>query len=441
MKLYRSYLELMAANCGPTFYLLDSTKFQSNFSKLNSAFRAHYANTTIAYSYKTNYVPRYCQIIEQLGGCAEVVSSMEMMLALKIGVPAHRIYFNGPYKDHEQAQKLLCMGGTVNIDSLDELQLIISAANSHQGEPFKVGLRCNFDVQDGVLSRFGFDVKDSVFTRAVELIDLHPKLRLVGLHCHFAKRSLDCWKHRTCGMLSVIDKHFSNRLEDLDHVSLGGGMYGCMEIDFAKQFPFTIPKFENYAEASAKLFAEYFLSKSIAHRPTLIIEPGTALVADAMKYVCRVFSIKKVRGRTIVTLTGSSYNINPNPSRKNLPIELFTDPEATDRERVNEAIFVGYTCVESDCLHKNFSGELAVGDFVIFSYVGSYSVVMKPPFIMPNVAILEPTSNKHWTVIKRQENFEDVFLTYNFKKNHVKQSHEKDVHVLHEHNLPHVQPY
>lgn len=416
MKLSRSFLDHVAASHGPSFYLLDAPRFQDNFTRLTQAFRAHYPKTTIAYSYKTNYIPRYCELVSQLGGYAEVVSSMEMMLALKLGVPAAKVFFNGPYKEHEHVLSLLQAGGTVNVDSWEELQRIARSADQHGGEPFKLGLRCNFEVHDGVLSRFGFDTDSQTFLDAVALIDAHPKLDLAGLHCHFATRSLDCWKNRTQGMITVIDRHFRHRLGDLTHVSLGGGMYGHMPDDLKAQFPVTIPEFEDYAAAATLPFARYLDEMGGSHSPTLIIEPGTALAADAMKYVCQVNSIKYVRGRTVVSLTGSSYNINPNPNRKNVPIECFPDPAAQERTTMTGAYFAGYTCIEGDYLYKEFSGNLAVGDFVSFDDVGSYSVVMKPPFILPNVAIVEPLGDgMGYKLIKRRETFDDIFHTYTFE--------------------------
>lgn len=415
MILTRTFLEKIAKKQGPSFYLIDAQRFQDNFNRLTAAFRTYYPNTTIAYSYKTNYVPRYCELVSQLGGYAEVVSSMEMMLALKLDVSASKVFFNGPYKEHEYVMTLLKAGGTVNVDSLEELQRILSSAYTHRGKPLRLGLRCNFEVNDGILSRFGFDTDSKEFLDAVALIDKHPKLKLVGLHCHFATRSLDCWINRTKGIISVIDRHFNHRISDLEHISLGGGIYGHMPNELKAQFHISIPEFEDYAAAAALPLANYLGKVAPNHSPNLIVEPGTALVADAMKYVCQVNSIKRVRGRTIVSLSGSSYNINPNPNRKNVPVECFPDPAANDRLTVTSAYLGGYTCIEGDYLYKEFNGNLAVGDFIVFEEVGSYSVVMKPPFILPNVAIVEPIGDgQSYRVIKRRENFNDIFRTYTF---------------------------
>jgi diaminopimelate decarboxylase len=73
MTISRIFLDKIAAKHGPSFYLLDSRQFEDNFVRLASAFQKYYPKTTIAYSYKTNYVPRYCEIVSNLGGYAEVV--------------------------------------------------------------------------------------------------------------------------------------------------------------------------------------------------------------------------------------------------------------------------------------------------------------------------------------------------------------------------------
>lgn len=71
---------------GDAFYILDTEQFKVNFSELKKAFTDIYSNFNIAYSYKTNYTPKLCGIVNELGGYAEVVSDMELEIALKVGV-------------------------------------------------------------------------------------------------------------------------------------------------------------------------------------------------------------------------------------------------------------------------------------------------------------------------------------------------------------------
>jgi diaminopimelate decarboxylase len=41
----------------------------------------------------------------------------------------------------------------------------------------------------------------------------------------------------------------------------------------------------------------------------------------------------------------------------------------------------GYTCMEDDVLYRKYAGPLKVGDYIVFSNVGAYSIVLRPPFI------------------------------------------------------------
>jgi len=49
-----------------------------------------------------------------------------------------------------------------------------------------------------------------------------------------------------------------------------------------------------------------------------------------------------------------------------------------------------------------------------YDNLGSYSVVMRPPFISPMPAILTP-NGKGWSVIKDPQSPEDVFQNFRFR--------------------------
>lgn len=74
---------------------------------------------------------------------------------------------------------------------------------------------------------------------------------------------------------------------------------------------------------------------------------------------------------------------------------------------------VGFTCIEGDVLYKDYKGRLAIGDVIVISNCGSYSLVMKPPFILPNFPVLD-ICEKKVEVIKRRETFDDIFHTFTF---------------------------
>ena len=399
----QSQLSVLSAKYGSAFYLLDTQQFKKNFIELKSAFATIYPNTNIAYSYKTNYIPALCKIVDELGGLAEVVSDMELNIARRVGVTPKNIIWNGPYKNPQEFENLLLEGGQVNLDSFYETELLKTVAKNHPEKILNVGVRVNFAINDNTVSRFGFDVESKEFFDTLSAINQLDNVKLLGIQCHYATRRLETWRPRAEKMLSLLDKIGIVP----PRIDLGGGLYGKIHESLKKQFDAYIPTYQEYAQEVAPLFAEKF--GSMPNPPLLLIEPGSALVGDCMSFVAKVVSIKNIRGQYFATLLGSSHNINI--SGKNPPLTVY--PLANERFEYDNLNFVGYTCIESDVLYRGFNGLLGVGDFVEFANAGSYSVVLKPPFILPNFPVLD-ISGDNPILIKRQECFDDIFRTYSF---------------------------
>ena len=79
-------------------YLVNSEKLALPYQKLDMTFKNIYLKFQIAYSYKTNYIPRICQIIYKLGGYSEIVSPFELEIASRLNIPYKKIIYNGPDK-------------------------------------------------------------------------------------------------------------------------------------------------------------------------------------------------------------------------------------------------------------------------------------------------------------------------------------------------------
>ena len=147
-------------------------------------------------------------------------------------------------------------------------------------------------------------------------------------------------------------------------------------------------------------------------QPILYTEPGTTLVSGCMSFLGRVESIKNVKGKDYVTFNCCGGNMGDICQLKNLPISIYS--MGAKSQKVSNAAFVGYTCLEHDHIYEGFSGELAVGDIVQFRNVGSYSNVFKPPFILPNCAMVQVDNLGDVSLIKEAEDFDDIFHTYIF---------------------------
>ncbi len=358
-------------------YVFQEAAFVENYRRFESCFQRLYPNYRVAYSFKTNYTPYICGLVKQLGGYAEVVSMMEYTLAKKLGYPDEKIIFNGPVKEAFPD----CI---LNVDNLEELAM---APNQ------KLGIRINLDVGQGFVSRFGITDLEEAFRIAGD--------RIVGIHCHISQaRSLEAWEKRTRIMLDIADRYFPEG--KLEYIDLGSGMFGEMAPSLKDQFD-DVPTYEAYAAVTAGLVAEHFRGRP---GPILFTEPGTTLINRYIDFVSSVVCIKQIRGKTFVELNGSKHNLGEICELKKLPLTII--PQGGRQQKIQDGELVGYTCLEHDVLYRGFTGNLAVGDIIVFGNVGGYSLVSKPPFIWPNCQMVTQSGK----VIKRQETFEEVFHTY-----------------------------
>ncbi len=389
---------------GTAFYLFDESEFVNNYHDFENAFKGIYEKYQIAYSYKTNYTPYIAKTVKQLGGLAEVVSQMEYEIAKKIGYPAEKIIFNGPNKGRAGVYAFL-EGARINIDGLDELSSICEIARQHSDTLFKIGIRINIDVGQNFISRFGID--ESELITAFSMIEKTNNIIVNGLHCHISRcRKIEAWKSRAEQMIKLAKKYIPT---NLDYIDLGSGMFGSMEYSLSKQFE-DVPSYKEYAETVARVFSKEFPDK--LSRPLLITEPGTTLINRYIDFYGRIESIKKIKGKTFVILNCSIHNLGETCTLKQLPLNIIKC--GNKQEKYNNADFVGYTCLEQDVMRKNFSGKIAVGDYVRFGNVGGYSNVMKPPFIRENCPMFALTQDKRIILIKEAERFDDILHTYIF---------------------------
>ena len=408
MSLNRGVLDSMSESLGDAFYLLDSSKFSNNFDEFLSEFTAIYPKTNIGYSYKTNYTPKLCKLVNDKGGYAEVVSEMEYDLAVKIGVNPKMIIVNGPYKTKKALEKFVLGESIVNLDSYVEVESLKEIAQNHSSKELKVGLRCNFEINDDSISRFGFDIESDNFTRMFSQISNIDNITIDGIHCHFPNRDLQSYNYRADKILELAKKLFTAPPKYID---IGGGFFGKMEESLKAQFGTPTVEYGEYANLIATKFKAVYQDYSDDEKPTLLLEPGSAIVADTMYFVAKVIDVRKVRDRNIATSSGSKFNMGLLTSVINMAMDVYCSHRP--QPQYEEIDIVGFTCIESDCLYKGYSGRVGVDDYLVFGNVGSYSIVFKPQFIMPNVPVIEYSEMiGDYEIIKRQETMEDVFSTF-----------------------------
>lgn len=397
-------LEMLEKELGPSFYVFDVEKLKGNFRKIERAFKSRYGNFIIGYSYKTNYLPYLCKVIDELGGYAEVVSRLEYDLALKIGVDPERIIFNGPVKTYDDIETALNGGSIVNIDSFYEIDYVEAYCEKHKNKLAKIGLRANFDLsengesplQEGYpLSRFGFCEENGDFHYAVEKLGNIENARIAGLHGHFStrERSVSVYE-KIASRLCMLAKQYLPP-EQIEYIDIGGGIYG----ELPPNFPVKAPSFDDYAEAVCSVLNDEFPPGG--KKPFLILEPGMAMVANTFSFAAKVIETKRVRGTNFVVVDGSVHNVKPTMHKRNLPMVLVK--KAPPFRGVGAYHVVGYTCMEKDYIAEEVFGEMPErGDFLMFENTGAYTIVFNPPFIKERPAIVAKHQGEYFCVRKRE---------------------------------------
>lgn len=406
-------LNKLAGEYGDSYYILDLQTFDDNYRAFLDSFSAIYPKSNIAYSYKTNYTPRLCRHVDSMGGYAEVVSSMEYDLAIRIGVAPEHIIFNGPSKSYKEIEGALLAGAIVNLDAFGELRAVEAVAARFPKATLRVGIRCNFPITGEKPSRFGFDATGSdlelVFSRLRKLSNCD----LVGLHCHFStkSRSPESFAVRTSTLLELCHQYFGPSGPQI--VDIGGGFFSPMSDELQKLFEVEAPSYREYAVAVASHLATTY---SGANRPELVLEPGSALVANTMSFVARVVGKKQIATRLMAMVAGSIHNIKPTLHNKNMPVRIFSPCDRSGQPPLCTPVdIVGYTCMEHDCLHYGCDQDISEGDYAVFDNVGAYTTVMKPPFIRPSPPIIAIKPGcSGFELVKRREEVSDLFSAYMF---------------------------
>lgn len=391
-------------------YIYDSGEFANNFNRLTAAYRHYYPSFCIAYSFKTNYTPAICRQVLELGGLAEVVSGMEYQHAKNIGFKPDQIIVNGPAK-WSQMPAMLAEGALVMLDNREELNRAIELAPALK-KPARVGFRLNFPIAGGKNSRFGFDVEAPQTAEAIALARKTENLRIEGIHFHLSgARSLDAWKLRAEKMIGYAEALLLPHERKI--IDLGSGMFGNMEPCFAQQFGQVIPTFEDYGAGVAGIFARHYSGLPEAQRPTLIVEPGTTLVANTLSYLTRVLAVKTIRNRNIAIVDGSAHQAGELCKKKRLPMSVISSGQP--EQRLSPIEITGYTCLEDDILYPDCATPVGKGDIIHIRNVGSYSNVLAPPFIQEGCGMIELDKEGNTHLIKRAQTVQELFSTYIFK--------------------------
>lgn len=389
----------LVENFGSPLYVISESTLRRKYRDMMRAFSLRYPRVQIAYSYKTNYLSSICAVLHQEGAWAEVVSGFEYDIARSLKMPGGHIIFNGPYKTKAELHRAVADGALVNIDSYDEMYLLEDIARE-LGRTLDVGVRVNMELNYPPWDRFGFNVESGQAFDAIKRMMSNRLLRVRGLHIHAGTYIDNVESYRLMAEKMV---EFYQRLREqlsitLEYWDLGGG-YASTNTLHTSYLPGsqTAPTFDQYAEAIGPTLLRGPFSP--AEAPLLFLEPGRALVDEAMHLITSVHATKRLP-------TGmKSYVVD---AGVNLLFASFwyrydIQPAQEAMAAVEESAIYGPLCMQIDVLRSSVPlPQLRVGDLLVVKNVGAYNFSQSMQFIQPRPAVVLIADGKAQIVRERE---------------------------------------
>jgi diaminopimelate decarboxylase len=372
------------------FYLIDLDRIERAIYEFYSVWKKEFPHVRLAYSYKSNSLEAITRLVRQQGHCAEVVSGTELLWALQDGFLPEQIFFDGPVKKREELELALSHGVNIQVDSLDELDLLIALCPDRK-PACKISLRLTGEGKQGGKSRFGLLEKE--FIQAIEKL---RKVHLIpsGLHMHLGSNLNDPQIYAQ-GLEQAANQIHLLRKLSLQPIWLDvGGGYPSQSVGKDKQ---PVP-----VSAFAQVIKEFFLREKIdLNSITLINEPGRCLVEDYGYLVSSICVRKERNGKQQLIADGGLHLVRSLPSWYH-PIILV--PHSQGSRSIFYDVY-GANCFESDLLAKDLAShdEVGPGDLLIIGSSGGYDIPNAHVWTRPLPLIYGSKSGEVQTIDRRSQ--------------------------------------
>lgn len=390
---------------GSPLFVVREGQYRHTLRRFRQAFLTAYPRCFLAYSVKTNNLATVVAIAREEGYGAEVVSESEYALAEHLGIPGDQVVYNGPLKSEHSLGRAVERGSIINIDSLPEMDLIAGVC-SRFGRRARIGVRVNALIGDLPWSKFGFSIENGEGLKACTEVVRHACLSLEGIHLHLGTNITDpeCYEAAIQTVARFVDDLHGHFDANIRFVDLGGGFAAGNAAPPYQVIPdeWCVPSFEDYA----RTICEALTSQFSQHLPLLILEPGRALISEAVSLITKVISIKETpQGRLAIADAGT----NVLPSASYLKHRIMPLRECLDAKPVGIDIY-GPLCTQYDVLGVNVPlADLSVGDLLEVQAAGAYTLTFSSQFSFPRPAVVLIGPGDEVSCIRQRENPEDLY--------------------------------
>lgn len=407
----------LAKKYGTPLYLMDERRIRENCRVYVSALKECMGEGSYPlYASKAASFKRIYEIIAQEGMGADVVSSGEIYTALKAGFDMSKAYFQGNNKTDEDISYAMDNGvGYFVCDNVEEVDAIERIA-AEKGITQKILLRLTPGIDPHTYDEVATGKVDSKFGTAIETgqaleIALHTleckNISLEGFHCHVGSM---VFESSTFTRSAEIMLDFMLELKNncgfiAKTLDLGGG-YG---VRYSNDDP-EIDIKENIKGVCGFIKAE--CERRSYPLPSLRLEPGRSIVADAGMTLYTVGTVKRITGyKNYVSVDGGMTD-NPRYALYGSKYTVLLANKASENASL-ECDLVGRCCESGDIIQPDvmFPESVTRGDVAAvlttgaynYSMASNYNRICRPPVVMID-------GERDYVAVKR-ESFE--YLTAN----------------------------
>lgn len=393
-------LKTLAQSFGTPTIVYDEAQIRQQMRRYHSAFQQNDIGYVLSYASKAFTCLQMVKLAAEEDFELDVVSEGELYTALEAGFDPQRIHFHGNNKTKHEIRYALESGiGYFVVDALDEIDLIEQYAT----KPVDVLLRVNPGVEAHThefiqtgqeKSKFGFSLKHGLALEAVEKIRNTNNIVLKGIHFHIGSQI-----EETTGMIETA-KMVLNWLDEhaitIDLLNLGGG--------FSAQYVEGDQSFDIEAGITEIVQAIKAECQQLKYPiPTLSIEPGRSIVAEAGVTLYEVGTIKDIPGvNKYVSIDGGmSDHIRTALYDAKYQALLINSNETPD-ETVTIA---GKLCESGDIIihEAKLPSSVKRGDYLAILATGAYHYSMASNYNqMQKPSVFFVKDGKAREVVKRQ---------------------------------------